>query len=100
MTNKRAVIIKRLPRRSVQSYFPRDFDGIERQGNDDVGDVYFSKRAVAVQPRERFEQHSGGLRINLGDVGGSRFRMLRTGFLAVQNPREVEDLLLSLAETE
>ena len=110
ITNQRAMVIQRLPRRSVTSYLPKDFDNIQRIGNDQRGDVLFSSKTTTIQQsnsigfgnnNDQFghNRSGGGFNINI-PLGSStaRTRTTRGGFFGVSNPREVEDMLLSLAE--
>ncbi|MEM8856874.1 MAG: hypothetical protein AAGD96_01050 [Chloroflexota bacterium] len=99
ITNNRAVIIKQLPRKSVMSYYPTDFEGIERTGNDDLGDVTFAKKTITVNNNQSHSK--GGFSISFGGRNSSRgyTRIVRTGFIAVSQPREVEEILASLVES-
>ncbi|MFK7800460.1 MAG: hypothetical protein AB8G95_02405 [Anaerolineae bacterium] len=110
ITNQRALIIQRLPRKSVTSYQPKDFDEIKRVGNDKIGDVFFSKQTAT---RAQSNSISFGRGSSVGDINfgrnsgprihiplgsGSTSRVFRGGFIGVSNPRDVEDMLMSLAK--
>lgn len=110
ITNQRAMIIQRLPRKSVASYQPKDFDEINRVGNDRIGDVYFSKQTIIQNQNNSvsFGRGNSAGDINFGRTSGPRIdipigtssssRVVRGGFIGVSDPHEVEDLLLNLAK--
>ena len=115
VTNKRAVIIGGGGRREVHSIAPEQFGEIvRREGKSGRGDILFAGAAQAPASQE-------GLKINGKGVGQSgpsprvaeqlaRFAVLANasvarrsgkriplGFLDIPNPREVEELLRSMA---
>ena len=96
VTDQRAMIIRWLPRKSVRSYYPQDFDGIERIGDDALGNVTFAKKTIAVDSGRTYS--NGSFTIRLGGQGSysQSERVVRTGFIAVSRPREVEEVLKSL----
>ena len=108
ITNQRAMIIQRLPRKSVKSYLPKDFDNVQRIGNDHRGDVLFSSKTITVTKSNSIgfgnndqyghNRSRGDFNIPLGSRT-SQTHISRDGFFGVSNPREVEDMLLSLAKT-
>jgi len=111
ITNQRAMIIQRLPRKSVTSFRPQDFHEIKRIGNDRLGDVFFSKSTIT-QTQSNTISFGGGNRIGTSNFGrnsgpqinipigsGSTSRVIRSGFIGITSPREVEDMLVSLAQS-
>ncbi|MEM9776224.1 MAG: hypothetical protein AAF902_16725 [Chloroflexota bacterium] len=99
VTDKRAMIIRWLPRKSVRSYYPQDFDDIERIGDDMLGNVTFTKKTISVDSGHTYSK--GSFTIRFGGQGsyGQSTQEVLMGFTAVSRPREVEDVLKSLVES-
>ena len=104
LTDERAMIISRLPIRSIKSYSARSIDKVERRGTDDEGDVIFGSETRTYTNNSRNNQ--GGVNINFGEggtnvnFGNNRTRTVTVpiGFLGIQQPREVENLLLDMIQ--
>ncbi len=85
LTGQRALIIERLPIQVVHSYFARDISHIERKGNDQQGDIIFARETRTYKTRS----------------GRTRRYVASIGFLGVENPRQVEALMLKVfADTD
>jgi hypothetical protein len=104
LTDERALIINRLPRKTVRSYSARNFQKIERHGSDQEGDVIFGSERHTYTDHSRNNQ--GGINITFGDdgpdvnFGGNRTRTVikPIGFFGISQPRKVENLLLDMIE--
>jgi len=84
ITDERAMIIKRLPKQTIQSYSIRNMEKIERHGSDREGSVVFGRETLTITNNRR--------------AGGSQTMVVPVGFFGIAQPREAERILLDVMQ--
>jgi len=86
ITDERAMIIKRLPKQTVQSYSIRNMEKIERHGSDREGSVVFGRETIVVTNRRA------------GGCSQTQTMVVPVGFFGIAQPREAERFLLGIMQ--
>ena len=86
ITDERAMIIRRLPKQTVQSYSIRNMENIERHGSDREGSVVFGRETIIVTNRRA------------GGGSQTQTMVVPVGFFGIAQPREAERILLDIMQ--
>ena len=84
--DERAMIIRRLPKQTVQSYSIRNMENIERHGSDREGSVVFGRETIIVTNRRA------------GGGSQTQTMVVPVGFFGIAQPREAERILLDIMQ--